>query len=142
MPNISKFSSMVYRFGQIYFDEQLAPYGIGCGQQFFLLHIAQNPGINQYELAFKDHYDKGTCARAVKKLEELGYITRRVDEKDRRITKLYATEQGHEIVIKVKDVLKEWYHILTEGLDHEERILVAQLMQKVANNASVFMRKR
>lgn len=35
MPAISKYSSMVYRLSQIYFDEQLAPYHIGCGQQFF-----------------------------------------------------------------------------------------------------------
>ena len=66
MPAISKYSSMVYRLSQIYFDEQLAPYHIGCGQQFFLLHIYRHPGINQYELAYQDHYDKGTTARAVK----------------------------------------------------------------------------
>lgn len=48
MPAISKYSSMVYRLSQIYFDEQLAPYHIGCGQQFFLLHIYRHPGINQY----------------------------------------------------------------------------------------------
>ena len=58
MPAISKYSSMVYRLSQIYFDEQLAPYHIGCGQQFFLLHIYRHPGINQYELAYQDHYDK------------------------------------------------------------------------------------
>lgn len=142
MPSISKYSSIVYRFGQIYFDEQLAPYGIGCGQQFFLLHIAQNPGINQFELAYKDHYDKGTCARAVKKLEELGYIIRRADEKDRRITKLYVTKQGLEVVNRVLEVLKEWYEIITDGMDEDERDLVAQLMRKVAGNASHYIRGR
>lgn len=142
MPSISKYSSMVYRFGQIYFDEQLAPYHIGCGQQFFLLHIAQKPGINQYELAMIDQYDKGTCARAVKKLEEQGYIDRKVDENDRRITKLYVTKRGQEIVKIVQNILFEWYTILTEGLNREEQIAVATLMGKVANNANVFIRNR
>lgn len=55
-------------------------------------------GINQYELAYQDHYDKGTTARAVKKLEEQGYVLRRSDEHDRRITKLYVTKKGEAIV--------------------------------------------
>lgn len=141
MPVISKYSSMIYRFGQIYFDEQLAPYHIGCGQQFFLLHIFRHPGINQYELAHIDRYDKGTTARAVKKLEEQGYIIRKSDELDRRITKLFVTKKGETVVRVIQDVLRNWHAILTEGLDDDERACVENLLGKIANNARGYVIK-
>ena len=71
MAHISKNASIVYRSSQAFFDETLAPYHIGCGQQFFLMRIYEQPGISQFELAETGSFDKGTCARAVKKLEEL-----------------------------------------------------------------------
>ena len=76
MAHISKNASIVYRSSQAFFDETLAPYHIGCGQQFFLMRIYEQPGISQFELAETGSFDKGTCARAVKKLEELGYLRR------------------------------------------------------------------
>lgn len=142
MPAISKYSSMVYRLSQIYFDEQLAPYHIGCGQQFFLLHIYRHPGINQYELAYQDHYDKGTAARAVKKLEEQGYVLRRSDEHDRRITKLYVTKKGEAIVEMINQVLADWHAIITDGLSDEECEVTERLMGRVAANAAAFVKKK
>lgn len=68
MAHISKHTSIVYRSSQAYFDETLAPYHIGCGQQFFLMRIYEQPGISQFELAETGSFDKGTCARAVKSL--------------------------------------------------------------------------
>ena len=83
---INKNASIIYRLSQIYFDAELSPYRIGCGQQFFLLRIYDFPGINILDLAQKGYFDKGTTARAVKKLEELGYVRREIDENDRRIS--------------------------------------------------------
>ena len=56
MPTISKCASIVYRFGHMFFDEHLEENHIGSGQQFFLLHIYEHPGISQEELA---HMIKG-----------------------------------------------------------------------------------
>lgn len=142
MPKISKYASMVYRFGQIYFDEQLAPYHIGCGQQFFLLHICQNPGITQFELANIDRFDKGTCARAVKKLEEQAYITRRTDDKDHRIFKLYVTREGAEVVTFVNQILMDWHGIISEGMSQEECKMAEKLMSKLAVNAGAYIHNR
>lgn len=45
--------STIYRLSQAYFDKKLKPYGIGCGQQFFLLRIHEHPGISVLELGAK-----------------------------------------------------------------------------------------
>lgn len=135
VPGICKYSSIIYRLTQIYFDECLAPYHIGGGQQFFLLRIHDNPGINQYQLARKGHFDKGTTARAVKKLEEAGYINRIADKKDRRFTKLYVSEEGNILIKKIIEDVHAWYHILVRDFSEEECILVEKLMERIAENA-------
>lgn len=33
--SLTKFISIIYRQGQRYYDRELVPHGIGCGQQFF-----------------------------------------------------------------------------------------------------------
>lgn len=135
MPTISKCASIVYRFGHMFFDEYLEKNHIGSGQQFFLLHIYEHPGISQEDLAHIDHYDKGTTARAVKKLEQEGYILRKSDEKDRRFMKLYVTKDGEALVMKIQEIIKQWNKMLTEGLSDEEQVLVSNLMEKIAQNA-------
>lgn len=135
MPTISKCASIVYRFGHMFFDEYLEKNHIGSGQQFFLLHIYEHPGISQEDLAHIDHYDKGTIARAVKKLEQEGYILRKSDEKDRRFMKLYVTKDGEALVMKIQEIIKQWNKMLTEGLSDEEQVLVSNLMEKIAQNA-------
>ena len=47
----TKFTSIIYRLGNRYYDRELARYQIGCGQQFFLLRIHENEGISMYDLA-------------------------------------------------------------------------------------------
>ncbi|MEG0330443.1 MAG: MarR family transcriptional regulator [Longicatena sp.] len=141
MQEISKYASIIYRNGQMYFDEKLAPYHIGCGQQFFLLRIHDNPGLNQYELAAQGMFDKGTTARAVKKLLELGYIRREIDEEDHRISKLYVSSKGEPFVVIIREMIKEWHLCLTSNLDEKEKDLVDQLMKKLADNASETMKK-
>ena len=60
MREISKYASMIYRCGQIYYDEYLTPYHIGCGQQFFFFVFMKSPGFHRmnwhlWECTTKEH---------------------------------------------------------------------------------------
>ena len=142
MPTISKCASIVYRFGHMFFDEHLEENHIGSGQQFFLLHLYEHPGISQEELAHIDHYDKGTTARAVKKLEQEGYILRKSDERDRRFMKLYVTKEGETLVFKIQKIIQQWNEMLSAGLEEEEKTLVSKLMEKIAHNAQQYGKQK
>lgn len=71
---LGRHASILYRQANRFYDRELAPYCIGCGQQFFLLRIFEHQGINVLDLARLGQFDKGTATRAVQKLEEEGYI--------------------------------------------------------------------
>lgn len=135
MPGINKYASIVYRISQTYFDEQLKQFHIGSGQQFFLLRIYQHPGISQQELAEKGYYDKGTTARAVKKLEEEGYILRKVNNQDKRIIQLYVSKKGETLIPVITKAIADWRSIITEGLSDEESAQIENGMKYIAMNA-------
>lgn len=139
---LHKYASILYRLGQIYFDMELSPCHIGCGQQFFLLRIHEEEGISVLDLAQKGYFDKGTTARAVKKLEEQKYIKRQIDTEDKRVSRLYVTQEGLPIIEATYKALDSWMDIMTEGMDKEEKAQASILMEKMAENANRYMKQR
>ena len=71
--NIGKYISQLYRRGGIFITKRMEKYNIGQGQFMFLLELYIEDGRNQEELSKVLKIDKGTTARAIKKLEEEGY---------------------------------------------------------------------
>lgn len=139
MLQINKYASMIYRSSQAYFDEMLAPYQIGSGQHFFLTHINELPGISPNELAEKGNFDKGTCARAVKKLEDLKYVKRVQRTDDRRSIKLYLTPLGESIIPIIKKVQQDWIDILCQDIQETDVHFVNSILHKMAGNAIVYV---
>lgn len=134
--SLTKCASLITRGSNIFYDRALAPYGIGAGQQFFLCRIAENEGISMNDLACLGTFDKGTVTRAMQKLYDGGYITCVVDEKDRRIRRLYITEAARPLLDRLYALRLEWESILTSGLSAEEAALAGKLLEKLALNAA------
>ena len=133
--SLTKSASIISRGSNRFFDKALLPYGIGCGQQFFLGKIAEQEGISMYDLAKLGRFDKATVTRAVQKLVEMGYIKCETDENDRRIRHLYTTEAAEQLLEYLRRQSKEWEKILTNHLTNEEIDMVRSLMDKIAQNA-------
>lgn len=140
-----KFISIIQRNTQKYFDSILEEYHIGGGQQFFLARIYENDGISMYDLAKMGHFDKGTVTKAVRKLEELGYVEVRMDASDRRLRRLYVTEAAEPVIREIYHVRKFWREALTEGLpvSEEELYQILRLMaEKSCNTIEVISEKK
>lgn len=133
---VNRTISILYRLGHMYFDRDLEPYQIGSGQQFFLLTIGKNPGISLYELAQHGCYDKGTTTRAVRKLEEEGFIRRVIDTRDKRYHQLYITDKAERLIPVIEQSLEDWNAIITDGLDEKQQESLIQLTEQLAINAS------
>lgn len=88
-----------------YIGSKIEPYGIKQGQFEYFLLIYSSPGINQLELGKMKNVGKASVTKALKILEEDGFITRVTDENDKRNTLCYVSEKGEAIVenlIRVK----------------------------------------
>lgn len=138
---IPRWISLLYRYGQMYIGEHLKEYEIGKGQHIFLNALYKEDGLSQEELADYLKIDKGTTAKALKKLEEQGYITRTVSEKDKRRNEVHLTDKALGIKDNVRKVLTDWRERLTHGLSEEEKKLALTILEKMGNNAAQFSKE-
>lgn len=129
---IGKLISYIYRHNQKYITKKLKPYQIGSGgQHSFLKEILLHPGINQDQLTNDLKFDKATTARAVRQLEDAGYISRKIDENDRRSFHLYPTQKGLDFHPILQNILEEFDQQLTSQLTDEERNQLVYLLKKL-----------
>ncbi len=135
--NIGKYISQIYRKGRIFIGKGLEEYNIGQGQFMFLLELYIEDGRNQEELAEVLKIDKGTTARAIKKLEENGLVRREKDEKDKRSNRVYLTDEGKGVKDNIYFILNQWDKKMSEQLDEEERELMIKLLRKVCSNINI-----
>lgn len=132
--SIGKYISILYRSGAIYLNKSFDKYNIGSGQYSFLIFLSHSEGVTQEEMSCKLSIDKGTTAKALKKLEEEGYVKRSVDEKDKRAHRVYLTDEGRNIIDDVFEVLYNWNNILTADFTEEEKELALKLLQRMIEN--------
>jgi DNA-binding MarR family transcriptional regulator len=129
---IGKLISYISRQNQKNLTKRLKPYQIGGGgQHSFLKEILLKPGVTQDQLTSDLKFDKATTARAVRHLEEVGYISRKVDPNDRRSFRLFPTQKGLDFHPKLKEILESFDQQLTGGLTDEEKDTLTVLLKKL-----------
>ena len=135
--HIAKYISQLYRKGSSYINKEISKYGIGSGQFMFLLELYKKDGKNQEDIAEDLKMDKGTTARALKKLEEQGFLTRLKDEKDKRSNKIYQSDKAKNIREDIFNILDDWNKQITRSLAKEEVKMLEDLLEKVSKNINL-----
>lgn len=108
--------------------------GLYPGQppMLFLLHFKD--GQSQRELAEKLRIKPATITTMLSRMEKLDLVTRRQDEQDQRISRVYITEKGRETCEKLKSVM----HTLNEecfgNFTEEEILLLRRLLMQIRDN--------
>lgn len=136
--SIGKWISIIHRHIHVYMFKELQPYNIGKGQFIFLMTLIKKDGISQEELSHILDIDKGTTARALKKLELEGYIERKQDPHDKRAYKVYVTEAGRQIKPVLYELKKNLTDILASNLTKAEKEMALSLLERMAENISSF----
>ena len=132
--SIGRCISILYRSGKMYINNKFQKYNIGSGQYLFLIFLTHREGVTQEEMSGRLFIDKGTTAKAIKKLEGEGYIKRSVDDKDKRAYKVYLTEEGRKVSAEISLVLSDWNDILTCDFTEEEKEIALNLLQRMLQN--------
>ena len=135
--HIAKYISQLYRKGSSYINKEISKYGIGSGQFMFLLELYKKDGKNQEDIAEDLKMDKGTTARALKKLEEQGFLTRLRDERDKRSNKIYLSDKAKNIREDIFNILDDWNKQITRSLAKEEVKMLEDLLEKVSKNINL-----
>lgn len=81
--------------------------------------LARNPWLDQTAVGFEVGLDRTTVADVLKRLEDKGWVERRVNEQDRRSRLVAMTKEGLAIM-----------HEMEEGVERSQRKLLAPLSLK------------
>jgi DNA-binding MarR family transcriptional regulator len=119
----------------IFLNDRLRPLGLSAGQIPVLMLLYREQNIMQETLVRHYQIDKGTIARAVKKLEAAGFIRRITDPENRRAVRLFLTEKGERVAPVLRAINREWEEQVCAGLSKSETETLTTLMRTVAQNS-------
>lgn len=116
------------------FNRALKPYGLNDSNYFFIFFIEEHPNSSQDDLTRNMFLNHSTIARSVAKLVDLGYIEKRLDDKDHRTTRLFLTEKGDALRSELHDITTRIYNSVFSNLNEEERSIVMKLLSKTSTH--------
>lgn len=127
--------SVLSRSARTYFQRELIPWGIGPGQQAYLLALQPGEKVQQDELSGRLKIDKANVTRAVKGLIALGYLKRERNNDDRRAWMVSFTGKGLEARMAVVEISSRWLDMLSSAVTPEEWRDTEETLEKVAGMA-------
>jgi len=133
--------SLVNRSKFVFLNNRLRPLGLSAGQFPVLMLLAKEQNIMQDRLVRHYNLDKGTIARAVRKLEDGGYIRRITDPGNRRAVRLFLTGKGEGTIPLLQAINQEWEDQISAGLSKDEGRALYSLMHRVARNSFSILKK-
>ena len=135
-PNIGRCISILDRLMKMYYDHGLSNFEIGWGQQFYAEYIYDHPGTSAQEMVEWIRVDKATLTKSIKKLVEIGYVEVVNDQKDKRIKRLYLTDQGIPAIKRIKEIHRGFYQTLCFGLSAEDIRQCEQTIEQMMENVN------
>lgn len=131
-PRVTRISRILRcRFNEIVGEE-----GLFAGQQHIVLLLKHNPGLTVSQVAESLNITPATASVSIKRMEKAGFIEKRADEKDARVTKLYLTVKGQTVPERIKEKLDLQEEYITKGMSREEIYLLSDLLDKAISNLS------
>lgn len=109
-------------------ESALAAAGLTAGQDFLLAELWQEDGLCQVALVQRLGVEQPTVAKAVKRLEAAGFLTRRAHERDARKTRIWLTERGRAVRPQVEAAWRAADELLGAGLTEAERAELVRLL--------------
>jgi MarR family transcriptional regulator, organic hydroperoxide resistance regulator len=114
----------------------LARYGAQPPQNLVLDALVEQDGLTPGELARRLQVAGPTAVKMAQRMEANGLVSRRRDDPDERLVRVYLTDRGREIQPPIAQDIRAVARAATRGLSAEQRsVLFAALNQMRSNLA-------
>jgi DNA-binding MarR family transcriptional regulator len=121
---------------QTYCQEQGKPYEITIPQWGALYQILVSDGLNIGTISQRRNIDASAVTNVIGRLEQYGLVERLHDRQDRRVVKVYLTDEGRELMRVLPDIVEAFYEKLIRDIPEEELQGVQAVLQKLIANVS------
>lgn len=114
--------------------EHLEALGLYRGQPPLLRALWEQEGLSHTELAERLRVTPATMTRMLQRMERAGFLVRKPDAADERISRVYLTEAGRAVEAGVRQVVRKMEAECFAGLTTEERATLRALLLRVRDN--------
>ena len=108
--------------------------GLYRGQPPVLRTLWEKEGLTQTELAEHLQNKPATITKMLQRMEKAGFITRKPDPDDQRVTRVYLTETGRAVQTEVEAVFTTMSEETFAGFTVEETLLLRRFMLQIREN--------
>src|SRR4051794_5586348 len=105
-------------------EQTLRRHGLHLGQNFVLSALVQEDGQTPGTMAQALHVTTPTVVKMANRMTAAGLLTRRRDDRDNRLVRLYITDAGRALVGAVEREVDAVGDAVTAGLSAKERIVL------------------
>ena len=128
--HIDKISSQMRR----QYSEMLRELDLHVGQDNLLCKLWTANEITQMQLTELLNCEPSTVTNMVKTLEKKGFVYRKKDPVDGRVSRVYLTEKGLEVREPITQIWRKQQDKLLKGLTAENRALLNEFLQQMEKN--------
>lgn len=118
------------------FDRRAKAIGLTRAQWQILGWLRRFPGIHQMELADALDIQPITLTRHLDRLERGGWVVRKLDRNDRRLRRLYLTDESSTVVKRMRDLGLQLRQEALAGFTPEEHAALVSSLKKIKGNLS------
>lgn len=108
--------------------------GLYHGQPPMLRALWKQEGLAHSELAAQLHVQPSTMTKMVKRMEKAGFVERKSDPDDQRVSRVYLTDAGRAVQAEVKQVWRTMEEETFDGFTLEERALLRRFFLQMREN--------
>lgn len=112
----------------------LAASGLYAGQDGVILALAEEDGLPAGTLAHKLGVKAPTMTRTIGRMEAQGFLERRADSDDARLTKVYLTETGRNTVTQITESAAFCDERATRGFSEKDVRSLVRLLRAIDGN--------
>ena len=108
--------------------------GLYQGQAFVLYALWDQDGLTQSELTERLNRSPSTITKTVQRMEKAGFVERRSDDNDERISRVCLTDAGREIQSAVEEVWNRLDRQIFAGFNAQELALFHDFLLRICQN--------
>jgi DNA-binding MarR family transcriptional regulator len=108
--------------------------GLYEGQPSLLRSLWDQEGLTHAELARRLRVRPATVTKMIQRMEKSGFVERRPDPADQRLSRVYLTEAGRSVQVEVRQVWRTLEKEAFAGLAGDERVQLRRFFQQIREN--------
>jgi DNA-binding MarR family transcriptional regulator len=108
--------------------------GLYRGQPSLLQALWEHEGLMHTELARRLQVQPATITKMLQRMEKAGFVERRPDPDDQRVSRVYLTEAGRVVRSDVQQVWRQLEEEAFTGFTLEERVLLRRFFLHIREN--------